>query len=150
MQYARRGLKSLSAAAALLVCTATAASPFHLLVTDHGLPALPLYVAVYPASAGSWDAEPVALLRHSLPETDNADIELDLPPGDYAIRAFVDLDGNGKLDLNRRGHPAEPYASSLSPERSRRSQRFEHAIISLSEDHPRVSIELTYPRERGD
>lgn len=37
---------------------------------------------------------------------------LDLPPGDYAISAFHDENGNGKLDKNWVGIPTEPYGFS--------------------------------------
>ena len=134
----------------LSVCGLAAASPFQLLVTGNDSPALQLYTAVYPASAEGWEGEPILLLRNVLPESDPAEIELDIPPGDYAIRAFVDQDGNGELNLSRIGRPTEPYASSLSPDRKRRSQRFEHAIVTLSADQPSVSIGLTYPREPKD
>lgn len=151
MHYATYGLKTWLASVfgitALVAGGAATASPFQLLVTGNGSPALPLYTAVYPASAESWQGEPILLLRNTLPETDTAEIGLDIPPGDYAIRAFVDLDDNGELNLNSRGRPTEPYASSLSPDRNRRSQRFEHAIIRLSADQPSVTLALTYPRE---
>ena len=154
MRYAQSGwhglLVSLTGLTALVLCTATAASPFRLLVSDNAAPAQLLYVAVYPASAQGWEAEPVLRLRHRLPETDTVDIALEVPPGDYAVRAFVDLNDNGELDLNRRGRPTEPYASSQSPDRNRRSQRFEHALITLSAEQPSVTLELTYPRETAD
>lgn len=136
--------------AALLTCTSVTASPFQLVITDNASPTLPIYIAIYPASAKDWDSEPTLRLHEVLPETQTAEIALDLPPGEYAIRAFVDHDNNGALNLNHRGHPAEPYASSLSPERNRRSQRFEHAIIMLTADQPSVSIGLTYPRSSDD
>ncbi len=39
-------------------------------------------------------------------------ISLDLPPGEYAISAFHDENGNGKLDKNFFGIPTEPYGFS--------------------------------------
>ena len=151
MRYAKPGLlASLTGLTALVLCSATAASPFRLLVSDNASPARPLYVAVYPASALGWEAEPVLRLRHLLPDTHTVDIALAVPPGDYAIRAFVDLDGNGELDLNHKGRPTEPYASSQSPGRSRRSQRFEHALITLAAEQPSVTLPLTYPRDTAD
>jgi uncharacterized protein (DUF2141 family) len=36
----------------------------------------------------------------------------DLPPGTYAIKAFHDVDGDGKLAANAFGIPSEPYAFS--------------------------------------
>jgi len=35
-----------------------------------------------------------------------------LPAGDYAMKAFHDVNGNGKLDTNPFGIPTEPYAFS--------------------------------------
>lgn len=35
-----------------------------------------------------------------------------LPPGDYAIKSFHDVDGNGKMNFNPLGMPLEPYAFS--------------------------------------
>lgn len=154
MLYAKHRLKTLLALTLGITlpvaCTMVAASPLRLLVTGNDSPAMPLYIAVYPDSAEDWDGEPILLLREVLPETDIVDIALNIPPGDYAIRAFVDLDGNGQLDLSRRGRPTEPYASSLNRDRTRRSQRFEHAIIRLSADQPSVTLGLTYPRETAD
>lgn len=39
-----------------------------------------------------------------------------VPPGDYAIMAFHDVDGNGKLNTDGAfGLPSEPYAFSNNP-----------------------------------
>ena len=35
-----------------------------------------------------------------------------LPAGDYAMRAFHDVNGNGQMDTNPFGMPTEPYAFS--------------------------------------
>lgn len=35
-----------------------------------------------------------------------------LPPGDYAIKAFHDVDGNGQMATNPFGLPLEPFAFS--------------------------------------
>ncbi|GLK48865.1 hypothetical protein GCM10017620_18380 [Brevundimonas intermedia] len=36
----------------------------------------------------------------------------DLPDGDYAMRAFHDMDGDGKMKTNPFGMPVEPFAFS--------------------------------------
>lgn len=36
----------------------------------------------------------------------------DLPAGDYAIKAFHDVDGDGQMNKNPFGMPTEPYAFS--------------------------------------
>ena len=35
-----------------------------------------------------------------------------LPAGDYAVKAFHDINGNGRMDTNPFGMPVEPYAFS--------------------------------------
>lgn len=35
-----------------------------------------------------------------------------LPTGDYAVKAFHDVNGNGRMDTNPFGMPVEPYAFS--------------------------------------
>ena len=40
------------------------------------------------------------------------EITLDLPAGDYGMKAFHDLDGDGEMDTNPFGMPTEPYAFS--------------------------------------
>ncbi len=37
---------------------------------------------------------------------------LDLPPGEYAIKAFHDVNSNGEMDFNMVGIPKEPYGFS--------------------------------------
>jgi uncharacterized protein (DUF2141 family) len=36
----------------------------------------------------------------------------DLPAGDYALKAYLDTNGNGQLDKGRLGVPTEPYGFS--------------------------------------
>ena len=36
----------------------------------------------------------------------------DLPPGNYAVKAFHDVDGNGRMNTNPFGRPVEPVAFS--------------------------------------
>ncbi|WP_396594708.1 DUF2141 domain-containing protein [Brevundimonas sp. R86498] len=36
----------------------------------------------------------------------------DLAPGDYGVKAFHDVNGNGRMDTNPFGMPIEPYAFS--------------------------------------
>lgn len=38
-----------------------------------------------------------------------------LPPGQYVIAGFHDVNGNGKLDKNMMGVPTEPYGFSKEP-----------------------------------
>jgi uncharacterized protein (DUF2141 family) len=42
-------------------------------------------------------------------------VDLDLPPGDYAISTFLDANKNGKLDTNILGIPKELFGFSNNP-----------------------------------
>jgi uncharacterized protein (DUF2141 family) len=54
-----------------------------------------------------------------------------LPPGQYAIAAYVDRNGNGRIDRNWLGLPAEPYALSGNPAFHFGPPRFEECQISV-------------------
>ncbi len=56
----------------------------------------------------------------------------DLPPGNYGLLAYQDLNGNDELDLDTRGRPLEPYAVSGKPVRG--APRFKRARIEFNND----------------
>lgn len=120
------------------------APQWRLIISDNALPEKTLYLAVYEAAAGSWEAEPVLRLKQTLPEFEAFARPLALPPGRYALRVFVDLDNNGELTLNDRDRPAEPYASSQG-DNQRPSPLFERSLVTLGEDQPELELRLRYP-----
>ena len=76
----------------------------------------PLLVAVYDSEA-NWMQKAAQSVRAQAP----ADLAKpgvhtvtinDLPPGRYAVMAYVDRNGNGKLDRGMFGRPTEPYGFS--------------------------------------
>lgn len=70
-----------------------------------------LVLAICPSDE-AYGKEQGCVLKH-VPVTDGqVVIRLDLPPGQYAIKAFQDLNGNDKLDTNWLGIPNEPYGFS--------------------------------------
>ncbi|MBN9465750.1 DUF2141 domain-containing protein [Brevundimonas sp.] len=72
-----------------------------------------IMVAVFDSAAaygGQGQPAKVALLDAAAGETH---VTFDgLPDGDYAVRAFHDLNGDGKMNTNPFGMPTEPYAFS--------------------------------------
>jgi uncharacterized protein (DUF2141 family) len=58
----------------------------------------------------------------------------DLPPGQYAVVAFQDANGNGKLDKNFLGIPKEPYGFSNGARGSAGPPKFSEAAVTLSPD----------------
>ena len=65
----------------------------------------------------------------------------DLPPGHYAVVAFQDFNGNGKLDKNFLGIPKEPYGFSNGARGIAGPPKFSEAAITLDPDGT-TSIEL--------
>jgi uncharacterized protein (DUF2141 family) len=65
-------------------------------------------------SKAAYDANTRPIRTWTLP-ADGGDFSVTvagLPPGDYALKSFHDLDGNGKMNFNPLGMPMEPYAFS--------------------------------------
>jgi len=55
-----------------------------------------------------------------------------LPAGDYAMRAFHDLNGNGQMDTNPFGMPTEPYAFSNNARGNMGPASWERARFAVS------------------
>ncbi len=64
----------------------------------------------------------------------------DLPPGDYAVAAFHDRNGDGKLTKNILGIPTEPYGFSNNVYGFMGPAGFEKAAVTVSADSDRLSI----------
>lgn len=59
---------------------------------------------------------------------------LTLPPGDYAMLAYQDLNGNGDFDLDSGGRPLEPY--TVSGRSARRAPLFKRAVVAVNGEKP--------------
>lgn len=55
----------------------------------------------------------------------------DLPPGRYGIKAFHDVDGDGKMGTNPFGMPTEPFAFSNDAKGSRGPATWEAASFEI-------------------
>ncbi|WBM73460.1 DUF2141 domain-containing protein [Saprospira grandis] len=91
-----------------------------------------IYYALY-NSAQSFQKEPLAFRKAALPlKKLPLSISLaPLPPGQYALAFFQDLNGNGRLDLNFFGIPTEPYGFSNDPKILAGPPSFKAASFSL-------------------
>ncbi len=65
-----------------------------------------------------------------------------LVPGRYAVRAFHDLDGDGKLGVNPFGVPTEPYAFSNDARGSMGPPTWEAAAFVLKDGQNSQTIEI--------
>lgn len=66
----------------------------------------------------------------------------DVAPGTYAVAAFQDENGNGRLDRTGLGLPTEPYGFSGASERAARPD-FARARITIREPGLAVRVRLT-------
>jgi len=65
-----------------------------------------------------------------------------LPPGDYAIAVYQDVNGNGKLDTNMVGIPREPYAFSQAAKGLMGPPNWDQVKFTLPSDGATIHIRL--------
>lgn len=102
-----------AAAIALLAAAPLAAATLTVAFAGIATPTGAVLLSVYDSEA-AFDAGGKPIRRAMVPVT-GAAIETvigDLAPGRYAIKAFHDVDGDGKMAANPFGQPLEPYAFS--------------------------------------
>lgn len=70
-----------------------------------------VYVAIYNSSDSMRRERP---FRQAMADDrfERAVLEFSMPPGDYVVSAYQDVNGNGKLDSNFLGIPREPVGLS--------------------------------------
>lgn len=96
-----------------------------------------LHAQLHAVDAADWSAplrqargEPGTLVFH------------DVPPGRYAIELFVDLNGNGELDVSPRGIPREPVGFSNNPPLKRGKPSLQDCAFEHGTEHSEVAIKL--------
>ncbi|AVQ85291.1 MULTISPECIES: DUF2141 domain-containing protein [unclassified Variovorax] len=121
-------------AAAILVPAGALAADLSLGVADGPAADATLYVALYSDAAGYADSKPVASQTTPMREGKARLVFPGLAPGRYALRAFADENGNGKLDTNLMGMPTERYGFSNDAKGNRAAPDFEAAAIRVDAD----------------
>ena len=66
-----------------------------------------------------------------------------LPPGDYAISIFYDVNANGELDTNFIGIPKEPVALSNNAKARFGPPKYKDALFTLPDEGAVQTIEIT-------
>jgi uncharacterized protein (DUF2141 family) len=99
-------------AAALLLLTQTGPADSSVVVTfETGARTGSVMVALYDSET-AYEAGP-AVARLAIPANGSVVARFEnLPAGDYAVKAFHDVDGNGQMNTNPFGIPIEPYGFS--------------------------------------
>ncbi len=69
-------------------------------------------IAVYDSAQGWSSGKPARVAVASAADAAPSAKIVALPPGTYAVRAFQDVDGDGKMGTNPFGMPVEPYGFS--------------------------------------
>lgn len=90
-----------------------------------------LHVAVYDSPQAWKEGAAVTSVNLAAAET-TPSVRLDLPAGTYAIRAFHDVDGDGRLGTNGFGIPVEPYGFSNDAKGMMGPPSFEAAAFTLA------------------
>jgi len=121
-------------AAALLAPLGALAADLSLSVADGPAADATLYVALYDSAAGFAGSQ--SLASQTVPMRAGAArlVFPGLAPGRYAVRAFADENGNGKLDTNLLGMPTERYGFSNDAKGNRGAPDFEAAAIGVDAD----------------
>jgi len=110
-------MKTFTAALAALTLATTApalaADPASLTLTfDTGAATGAVMVALYDSEAGWSDGAPVRTARIDVAAGQRTVTFDDLPAGDYGMKAYHDVNGDGTMNSNPFGMPVEPYAFS--------------------------------------
>jgi len=129
----RPGVRALCAAALLSPLTALAAD-LSLSVADGPAAEATLYVALYNDAASYADSKALASQTGPMQGGKARLVFTRLAPGRYALRAFADENGNGKLDTNLMGMPTERYGFSNDAKGNRGAPDFEAAAIGVDAD----------------
>lgn len=103
------------AAAALIAPAAQAQEAFgDLTLSFPGLktPTGKVMIAVYDSAQGWASGKPARVAQADAADAAPGAKIVALPPGTYAVRAFQDVDSDGKMGKNPFGLPVEPYGFS--------------------------------------
>ena len=130
-------IRIVTAAAALLLSAAPAlaqtADNKVVLTFETGARTGLVMVALYDSAAAfdGGSASPVAATAISASGPVVATFE-NLPAGDYAVKAFHDVNGDGQMNTNPFGMPTEPYAFSNNAVGNMGPARWDRAHFAVS------------------
>lgn len=82
------------------------------LTFETGTPTGAVMVALYDSPAAYSGGRPVGQMRLDVGAGETTATFDGLPAGEYAAKAFHDVDGDGEMNVNPFGIPTEPYAFS--------------------------------------
>ena len=69
-------------------------------------------------------------------------MEMELPPGDYAVYVYHDLDSNGRMKASFIGVPKEPTGVSRDAKGKLGPPKFKDAMITVGDDPVSLTINI--------
>ena len=136
---------ALSLALVLALGAAVTASAATLTVTFTGLKTQAGAVMMsLTGSPEAWDGKAAPTDQRKIP-ADAATVTAtftNLKPGSYAVRAFHDIDGDGRLNVNPFGMPTEPYAFSNNAHGSMGPAAWGDAVFVVTDGDNRQTIDI--------
>lgn len=121
-------------AAALIAPAAHAQEAFgDLTLSFPGLktPTGKVMIAVYDSAQGWSTGKPARVAQANAADVAPGAKIVALPPGTYAVRAFQDVDGDGKMGTNPFGLPVEPYGFSKDAQPNMGPPSFDAAAFEV-------------------
>lgn len=121
-------------AAALIAPAAHAQEAFgDLTLSFPGLkaPTGKVMIAVYDSAQGWSTGKPARVAQANAADAAPGAKIVALPPGTYAVRAFQDVDGDGKMGTNPFGLPVEPYGFSKDAQPNMGPPSFDAAAFEV-------------------
>ena len=89
-------------------------------------------VVLYDSEAGYAGGPPVGHRRLDVAAGERTATFENLPAGEYAAKAFHDVDGDGEMDANPFGMPTEPFAFSNNAVGNMGPARWEQARFTVT------------------
>lgn len=130
-------IATLAAAAALLALTAVPAHAEGDTLTlrfETGAHTGKVMIAVFNSEEAYQGGQPVAAAEADASGETAVAVFNNLPAGDYAVRAFHDVNGDGQMNTNPFGMPVEPYAFSNNAVGMMGPASWERARFTVSGD----------------
>lgn len=101
-----------------------------------------IMIAVYDSADGWRSGKPARVAQADAADAEPSARIVALPPGTYAVRAFQDVDGDGKLGTNPFGLPVEPYGFSRDAQPNMGPPAFDAAAFAVKAGAAAQTIHL--------
>ena len=95
------------------------------------------------ATPGAWDGGDAVAGQRVAVDGHTVTVEFGaLPAGDYAIRMYHDVDGDGELDMNLMGIPSEPFGFSNNARGRFGPASWEDAVFTIAPGENTHALDL--------